>query len=136
MSARSKARKRALDVLYEAEQREIAPLAMLQERSTDTEYPMRAYAAEIVQGVAAHQDEIDEYLETYSQGWSLQRMPAVDRAILRVGAWEVLYNDDVPDKVALDEAVDLARLVSTDESPNFVNGLLGRIMDLKPSLGL
>jgi N utilization substance protein B len=135
-SARSKARKRALDVLFEAEQRELPPLEMLVERTGDPDYPMREYAAELVRGVASHQEEIDELLETYAQGWSLGRMPAVDRSVLRIGVWELLYNDDVPDKVAIDEAVELARLISTDDSPGFVSGLLGRIMDLKPSLGL
>lgn len=135
MGTRSKARKRALDVLYEAEQRDIAPLSMLETRSGDAEYPMREYSAELVRGVASQCDEIDEVLETYSQGWPLKRMPAVDRAALRIGAWEILFNDDVPGAVAVDEAVDLVRKLSTDDSPKFVSGLLGRILDMKPSLG-
>ena len=77
---------------------------------------------------------IDEFLETYSQGWTLERMPSVDRIILRIGTWELLYNDDVPDGVAVSEAVALAKTLSTDESPSFINGLLGRLQQLKPSL--
>ncbi len=95
---------------------------------------MPQYTVDIVEGVVAHRDRIDEVLETYSQGWTLDRMPAVDRALLRIGSWEVLFNDDVPDAVALDEAVDLAGDLSTDDSPAFVNGLLGRVKDLKPTL--
>jgi len=80
------------------------------------------------------QATIDEFLETYSQGWTLERMPSVDRIILRIGTWELLYNDDVPDGVAVSEAVALAKTLSTDESPSFINGLLGRLQQLKPSL--
>ncbi len=87
-----------------------------------------------MQGVSALQDTIDEFLETYSQGWSLERMPAVDRMLLRIGTWELLYNDDVPDGVAVSEAVELAKILSTDESPQFINGLLGRLQQLKPTL--
>ena len=82
----------------------------------------------------SHQIAIDEFLETYSQGWTLERMPSVDRIILRIGTWELLYNDDVPDGVAVSEAVALAKTLSTDESPSFINGLLGRLQQLKPSL--
>lgn len=135
MGARSKARKRALDVLYEAEQRDIPALEMLRLRSGDEEYPMREYSAELVRGVVDCSEEIDELLETYSQGWTLARMPVVDRAALRLGAWEVLFNEDVPGPVAIDEAVDLVRKLSTDASPNFVSGLLGRLLDMKPALG-
>jgi N utilization substance protein B len=78
----------------------------------------------------------DEVLATYAHGWTIERMPAVDRALLRIGTWEILFNDDVPDVVAVDEAVDLARSLSTDESPSFVNGLLGRLLQLKPTLTL
>ncbi|BDO42346.1 transcription antitermination factor NusB [Cellulomonas sp. NTE-D12] len=136
MAARTKARKRALDVLFEAEQRGIPPLTLLAER---LEHPgvqsaVPEYAVEIVEGVAAHLERIDEVLATHSHGWTVDRMPAVDRQLLRIGTWEVLYNDDVPDAVAVDEAVSLASDLSTDESPAFVNGLLGRIVDLKPTL--
>lgn len=135
MSARYKARRRALEVLFEAEQRGIAPLEVLKLRSADPDYPMRPYAAEIIEGVTTRLEEIDEVLETYSRGWALERMPAVDRQVLRLGTWEVLFNDDVPDKVAIDEALTLVREFSTDDSPGFVSGLLARILDLKPTLG-
>lgn len=136
MAARTKARKRALDVLFEAEQRGIPALTLLAER---LEHPgvqsaVPEYAVEIVEGVAAHLERIDEVLATHSHGWTVDRMPAVDRQLLRIGTWEVLWNDDVPDAVAVDEAVSLASDLSTDESPAFVNGLLGRIVDLKPTL--
>ncbi|MFE7506951.1 transcription antitermination factor NusB [Promicromonospora sp. NPDC057488] len=136
MGARTKARKRAADILFEAEQRGIDPLTLLADRVArpHTEAAVPQYAVDIVEGVVAHRDRIDEVLETYSQGWTLDRMPAVDRALLRIGSWEVLFNDDVPDAVALDEAVDLAGDLSTDDSPAFVNGLLGRVKDLKPTL--
>ena len=136
MGARTKARKRALDVLFEAEQRQRDPLTLLAERIAEpgTEAALPQYSAEIVEGVLEHRDRIDEVLSTHSHGWTLERMPAVDRALLRIGAWEVLFNDEVPDAVAVDEAVELARALSTDESPTFVNGLLGRIVDLKPTL--
>ena len=84
--------------------------------------------------MVSQQAAIDEFLETYSQGWTLERMPSVDRIILRIGTWELLYNDDVPDGVAVSEAVALAKTLSTDESPSFINGLLGRLQQLKPSL--
>ncbi|ACQ80287.1 NusB antitermination factor [Beutenbergia cavernae DSM 12333] len=144
MAARRKARKRALDLLYEADQKAVsggAPasgdaVALLAERiaTPHGEAPMREYTVEIVEGVAAHQARIDELLETYAQGWSLERMPAVDRAILRIGVWELLFNDDVPDAVAVDEAVALAAELSTDDSPTFVNGLLGQLLRLAPVL--
>lgn len=137
MSARSKARKRAVDVLFEADQRPgTAVLDLLAERlrQPGTQAPLPQYAVDVVEGVQSHAERIDEILTTYAHGWQLDRMPAVDRAILRVGVWEVLYNDEVPDAVAVDEAVELARLLSTDDSPAFVNGLLGRVVTLKPAL--
>ena len=133
-SARGKARRRAVDILFEAEQRSVPAADALRDRRENTEQIINPYTAEIVQGVVAMQDQIDEFLSTYSQGWSLERMPAVDRIILRVGSWELLYNDDVPDGVAVSEAVALATVLSTDESPAFVNGLLGRLQQLKPTL--
>jgi N utilization substance protein B len=92
------------------------------------------FTVELVEGVVAHRDRIDELLTTYSQGWSLDRMPAVDRAVLRLGTFELLWLDDVPDAVVVDQAVELARSLSTDDSPGFVNGVLGRLLDLKPML--
>ena len=136
MSARSKARKRALDVLYEADQRGVEPARMLTERMTHpgTESALPAYAVEIVEGVVANLARIDELVATYSHGWTLERMPAVDRAVLRIGAWEILFNPGVPDAVAVAEAVELAHQLSTDDSPGFVNGLLGRLVELKETL--
>lgn len=136
MAARSKARKRAVDVLFEADQRGVEPVTLLAQRIAEpgTEAALPQYAVEIVEGVVAHRTRIDEVLATHAHGWTIERMPAVDRAVLRVGTWEVLFNDDVPDAVAVDEAVDLVRALSTDESPGFVNGLLGRVVELKPML--
>jgi transcription antitermination protein NusB len=136
VGARSKARKRAVDVLFEADQRGVAPLEMLARRLAEpgTESALPQYSVDLVEGVVERQSRIDETLSTYSQGWTLARMPAVDRAVLRVGAWEILYSEDVPDAVAVDEAVELARALSTDDSPTFVNGLLGRVVQLKPTL--
>ena len=136
MSARSKARKRALDVLFEAEQRGLNVETLLAERLAHpgTEAPLNEYSVELVQGVVRKWSSINELLSTYSQGWTVERMPAVDRAILRIGAYEVLYAEDVPDAVAISEAVELARTLSTDESPKFVNGLLNRLSEVKPTL--
>jgi N utilization substance protein B len=136
VGARSKARKRALDVLFEADQRRLAPLEVLAARIAEpgTEASLPQYSVDLVEGVLDQQTRIDELIETYAHGWSLDRMPAVDRAVLRLGTWEILFNDDVPDAVAVDEAVELARALSTDDSPTFVNGLLGRLVELKPTL--
>ncbi len=134
MGARSKARKRALDVLFEADQRGLDAVAVLAERLRRADPPVPEYAVEIVEGVSAHRERIDELLSTYAQGWTVDRMPGVDRALLRLSTWELLWNDEVPDAVAIDEAVELARSLSTDESPSFVNGLLARLLAVKPSL--
>jgi N utilization substance protein B len=134
VSARGKARNRALDVLFEAEQRSVSAFDVLRARREKTDQIVNPYTLEIVEGVVSQQPAIDEFLETYSQGWTLDRMPSVDRIILRIGTWELLYNDDVPDGVAVSEAVALAKTLSTDESPSFINGLLGRLQQLKPSL--
>ena len=125
MSARSKARKRALDVLFESEQRGVDVLETLAGRVAAADPPVSEFTVELVEGVVAHRDRIDELLTTYSQGWSLDRMPAVDRAVLRLGTFELLWLDDVPDAVVVDQAVELARSLSTDDSPGFVNGVLG-----------
>jgi N utilization substance protein B len=142
VSARSKARKRALDILYEAEIKGQPVLDLLAERSAAGGSaltggpPVSGYAAELVRGVHAHCERIDELLARYAQGWTLDRMPPVDRNILRIGAYELLWRSDVPDGVAISEAVLLARDLSTDESPAFVNGLLARLLELKPDLDL
>jgi N utilization substance protein B len=133
-SARGKARRRAVDVLFESEQRSVSAFDALRDRREKTDQVINPYTVDIVEGVVAMQAQIDEFLTTYSQGWPLERMPSVDRIILRVGSWELLYNDDIPDGVAVSEAVELAKTLSTDESPSFVNGLLGRLQQLKPTL--
>jgi transcription antitermination protein NusB len=134
--ARSKARKRALDVLFEAEIRGLPVLELLSERQSLGETPTPEYAAELVRGVTAHRDQIDSLLTENAEGWTLERMPAVDRNILRLGTYELLWADGVPDPVAISEAVLLARDLSTDASPSFVNGLLAKILELKPTLTL
>jgi len=134
VGARSKARKRAVDVLYESGQREGDALATLRERLAQGDPPVPEYAVELVEGVVANRVRIDELLATYAEGWTLERMPPVDLAILRLGTYELLWRDDVPDSVVVSEAVDLAASLSTDESPAFVNGLLARLLSLKPSL--
>ena len=132
--ARSKARKRALDILFEAELRGTPVLDLLAERITLGSPPVPAYAADLVRGVAVHSARIDELISAYAEGWTLDRMPAVDRNVLRIGVYELLWAQDVPDAVAINEAVLLVQDLSTDASPAFVNGLLARIAELKPSL--
>ncbi|WP_166871843.1 MULTISPECIES: transcription antitermination factor NusB [unclassified Salinibacterium] len=135
MSARTKARKRALDVLYVADIRGL-PIAdvFADESLRAAERPERSsswgYAADIITGVNDHLDEIDELIETYAQGWTIQRMPVLDRAIVRIGIWEILHNDEVPTVVAISEAVESATVLSTEDSAGFVNGLLARIAQL------
>jgi transcription antitermination protein NusB len=141
VSARGKARKRALDVLYAAEMRGVPALEVLGERplaegAAQAQPTHHAYVATLVEGVVANQPRIDELLTTYSSGWALDRMPAVDRNVLRIGVFELLWCHDVPDAVVIDEAVNLVRGLSTDESPAFVNGLLARILDLRPRLAV
>lgn len=132
MSARTKARKRALDLLYGADLRTgtISDAIAVEAVRAESE-PSRAtsweYARTIAAGVAEHQAEIDELIETYALGWTIGRMPALDRAIVRIGIWELVFNPEVPDGVAISEAVDAARTYSTEDSAGFVNGLLGRI---------
>ncbi len=134
MPARSKARKRALDILFEAELRGIPVPDLLAERMTQGSPPMSAYAAELVRGVVEHAARIDELIAAYAEGWTLDRMPAVDRNVLRIGVYELFWAPDVPDGVAISEAVALAGDLSTDASPAFVNGLLARLAELKPTL--
>lgn len=132
MSARTKARKRALDILFQADVRLEEPgIILAAEAKRAASEPSREtswlYAREIVDGVIDHRDDIDEQIATYSRDWTVARMPAVDRAVLRIAIWEILYNDEVPAAVAIDEAVTLAKEFSTDESGSFVNGVLGRV---------
>jgi len=131
MAARSKARKRALDLLYAADLRGEDPVAALDAAIEAGEGPTNDYTAALVRGVAAHREEIDELLSSYSEGWTLDRMPAVDRNVLRLGVFELLHADDIPDPVAVTEAMALVRDLSTDESPAFVNGVLGNIARTK-----
>jgi transcription antitermination protein NusB len=136
VSARTKARKRALDLLFEAEQRGVNAADLLRERlaAPVTEAPLSEFTADLVMGVVDHWGQVDELISTYSQGWTLSRMPAVDRAILRLGAYEVLFSTDVPEPIAISEWVGLATELSTDDSPRFVNGLLARLAEVKPTL--
>jgi N utilization substance protein B len=132
MPARRKARKRALDVLYEADLRESPIGEVLQATIARTEPPRPPhldYTVILVEGVAAHRDRIDELIGSYAEGWTLERMPPVDRNLARIAVYELLYADDIDDPVAISEAVELARQLSTDDSPRFLNGLLGRIAD-------
>ena len=132
MSARTKARKRALDILFQADVRgEELPVMLAVEAKRAASEPDRQaswlYARDIVDGVIDNRDAIDEQITTFAKDWSLQRMPAVDRALLRIGTWEILYNDEIPTAVAIDEAVELAKEFSTDDSGSFVHGVLARI---------
>jgi N utilization substance protein B len=128
MAARSKARKRALDLLFASELRSEDPVEALDAAIAAGEGPTNEYTAHLVRGVAGHQPGIDELLAEYSEGWTLDRMPVVDRNVLRLGVYELLYADDIPDAVAVTEAMALVRDLSTDESPAFVNGILGNIL--------
>jgi transcription antitermination protein NusB len=137
VSARSKARKRALDLLYGADVRgDSINSALATDIARAEADPRREsswpYARRIVEGVVEHGDEIDELIETYSQGWTINRMPVVDRAILRIGLWELLFNEEVPDGVAIAEAVESAKTLSTADSAGFINGLLGKIAHSRP----
>jgi N utilization substance protein B len=131
MGARSKARKRAVDILFESDLRGLDPVTLLAERvGAPGLPPVSDYTVSLVQGVAAHRDDIDRMLAEHARGWAVERMPAVDRAVLRLGVFELLFSDEVDDAVAIDEAIELARSLSTDDSPRFVNGVLGAIATL------
>lgn len=128
MAARSKARKRALDILFASELRSEDPVVALERAIEAGEGPTNDYTTTLVRGVVEHRVRIDEVLTTYSKGWTLSRMPAVDRNVLRIGVYELLWgDDDVPDTVAVSEALHLVQDLSTDDSPAFVNGLLGSV---------
>lgn len=132
MSARSKARKRALDALFASDLTGEAALAVLKQtesesRERESQTAIFDYAETLVSGYLANRDRIDSRLQGLAEGWSLERMPNVDRAILRIAAWELLYNEEIPAEVAIAEAVSLASELSTDESPKFINGILARI---------
>jgi transcription antitermination protein NusB len=128
VAARSKARKRAVDVLYESDVRSVDPVSTLRTRIELADPPISDFTVELVEGTAEHRIRIDEILAAYAEGWTIDRMPGVDRAVLRLGVYELLWRDDVPDAVVIDEAVELAKTLSTDESPRFVNGVLARVL--------
>ncbi|MEV7282717.1 transcription antitermination factor NusB [Streptomyces sp. NPDC093111] len=139
MAARSKARRRAFQILFEADQRGTSVQAVLADqvrfaRSDDHQPPVNEFTMQLVEGYSSHVARIDELIATYAVDWDLDRMPVADRNIVRLGAYELIWEDGTPDAVAIDEAVQLAKEFSTDESPAFVNGLLGRFKDLKPRL--
>jgi N utilization substance protein B len=132
MAARSKARKRAVDVLYESDLRGTDAVTTLAERLAQADPPIPDYTVELVEGVTGNIERLDDVLGTHSEGWTVDRMPPVDRAVLRLALYELLVRDDVPDAVVIDEAVELAKTLSTDESPRFVNGVLGRVLRERP----
>jgi N utilization substance protein B len=134
VSARSKARKRALDLLFESDVRGVDALATLQAWVERADPPVQAYARQLVEGVVAHSGRIDELIASYARNWPLERMPPVDRTTLRLATYELLWCDDVPDAVVIDEAVELAKSLSTDDSPAFVNGILARVLADKANL--
>ncbi|MFZ0834183.1 MAG: transcription antitermination factor NusB [Mycobacterium sp.] len=136
---RHQARKRAVDLLFEAEARGLTPAEVADARNALAEQqadvsPLNPYTVTVAQGVTVHREHIDDLISAHLQGWTLDRLPAVDRAILRVSVWELLHANDVPEPVAVDEAVELAKKLSTDESPGFVNGVLGQIMLVTPQI--
>ena len=135
MPARRKARKRALDVLFEADLRDRRPSDVLTDYVARLERALPGhldYAIGLVNGVAAHLDRIDELIGSYAEGWTIDRMPVVDRNLARIAVYELLFVDEIDDAVAITEAVELARQMSTDDSPRFLNGLLGRIAEYAP----
>ncbi|MFF7182520.1 transcription antitermination factor NusB [Streptomyces sp. NPDC008121] len=139
MAARSNARKRAFQILFESDQRGASVQQVLADwvrhaRSDDRQPAVSEFTMQLVEGYADHANRIDELIATYAVDWDLDRMPVADRNIVRLGAYELIWLDETPDAVAIDEAVQLAKEFSTDESPSFVNGLLGRFKDLKPRL--
>ncbi|MEY2663617.1 MAG: hypothetical protein RIR35_425 [Actinomycetota bacterium] len=134
MSARSKARKAALDLLYEGDIRKTSAINILNQRSGDLEYVIREFTKELVQGVDENRRKIDELITTYSQGWDMDRMPVIDRNILRLAIYEILWSKDVPSAVAIDEAIELAQTLSTDDSSKYINGVLSKIIEIKADL--
>ncbi|MGE2734366.1 transcription antitermination factor NusB [Mycolicibacterium vaccae] len=135
---RHQARKRAVDLLFEAEARGITPAAVAEARTDLAEKgevsALNPYTVTVARGVTEHSAHVDDLISAHLQGWTLDRLPAVDRAILRVAVWELLHADDVPEPVAVDEAVELAKELSTDDSPGFVNGVLGQVMLVTPQI--
>src|SRR5271163_575375 len=139
VKGRHQARKRAVDLLFEAEARGLSPVEIVDVRTALAEAksdvaPLNPYTVAVARGVGEHIAHIDDLISSHLQGWTLDRLPAVDRAVLRVAVWELLYADDVPEPVAVDEAVQLAKELSTDDSPGFVNGVLGQVMLVTPQI--
>lgn len=138
MSARSKARKQALDLLYEADIRSTNAAEILESRVIDTDdhdaRPIRDFTRELIAGVTSNKRKIDELITTYAQGWDMDRLAAVDRNILRLAIFEIVWSDDLADSIAIDEALTLARDLSTDDSASFIHGLLGKIASIKESI--
>ena len=140
MSARSKARKQALDILFESDIRQSSASELLESRLVVEEgpdaRPMREFARALVTGVIAHRRKIDELISTYAQGWDMDRLPIVDRNILRIAIYEILWGEEVSDAIAVDEALTMAALLSTEESAGYIHGVLGRISSIKGDLAL
>jgi transcription antitermination protein NusB len=140
VSARSKARKQSLDLLYEGDIRGQAPAELLALRDIAEEgpdaRPIREYTKELIAGITENRRKIDELISTYAQGWDMDRLPAVDRNILRLGIYEILWVKDLDDAVAIDEALNLAKDLSTDDSATYIHGVLGRIASIKESLAI
>jgi N utilization substance protein B len=135
MSARRKARKRALDILYEADLREVDALSILTVRPAD-ELSAGDYVSILVQGVSSHREKIDELIHTYAEGWDMDRMPAIDRNLLRIALYEILWEPELNDQIAVSEAVELAQELSTKDSASYINGILGRVITLKSLISL
>jgi N utilization substance protein B len=138
VSARSKARKQALDILYEADIRSSDALAILESRDVVEEgpdaRPIREYTRELIAGVTSNKRKVDELIATYAQGWDMDRLAAVDRNILRLGIFEIIWSDELADGIAIDEAITLAKDLSTEDSATFIHGLLGKISSIKESV--
>jgi N utilization substance protein B len=135
MSARHKARKRALDFLYESDIRGTSATDLFSNRPP-SELSEGEYVKILLEGIASHRSKIDELIVTYAQGWDLDRMPSIDRNILRISLFEILWMENIDDRIAISEAIELAKELSTDESSSYINGVLGRIVALKPALML
>jgi N utilization substance protein B len=135
VSARRKARKRALDFLYEADIRNASAIELMGSREP-SELSESEYISELLAGVEVNRNKIDELITTYAQGWDMDRMPALDRNILRIALFEILFKEDLDDQVAASEAVEIATELSTEDSAKYINGILGRIIVLKPSFAL
>ena len=139
VKGRHQARKRAVDLLFEAEARGLSAAEVVDIRTALAEAkpdvaPLQSYTQTVARGGSEHIAHIDDLISSHLQGWTIDRLPAVDRAILRVSVWELLHADDVPEPVAVDEAVQLAKELSTDDSPGFINGVLGQVMLVTPQV--